>query len=343
MRLKGAWRASVPLAGLLLCVSPAHAQLYESVGTRAQGMAGAFVAVADDATGSWWNPAGLASGGFFDAVIEYNVARQPWEELANPVVATSQREHTLRSIATAYPALGISYYRLKVSEVQAPPSTDGAVPGRQDQGAILRSLVLNQFGATIGQSVGNHFVIASTVKLVHGTASQATVAAAADATLERARDLSGDGDTDPDFDLGVMVRFGAGRVGLAVKNVTEPSFGSGPSSITLRRQTRAGIMFGTQRRRSAAAAIVAVDADLSKTATVVGEERHVAAGVELWGANRRFGVRGGLSANTVGDSRLTGSAGLSVAVRARTYVEGQLTAGRDPARRGWGATLRMSY
>ena len=34
---------------------------FDVVGTRAQGMGGAFVAVADDASAAWWNPAGLSS------------------------------------------------------------------------------------------------------------------------------------------------------------------------------------------------------------------------------------------------------------------------------------------
>ena len=44
---------------------PVSAQIYETVGIRAQGMAGAFVAVADDSTATWWNPAGLATGAYF--------------------------------------------------------------------------------------------------------------------------------------------------------------------------------------------------------------------------------------------------------------------------------------
>ena len=50
---------------------PSVAQTIESVGIRAQGVAGAFVAVADDATATWWNPAGLRhSQSFIDGVVE---------------------------------------------------------------------------------------------------------------------------------------------------------------------------------------------------------------------------------------------------------------------------------
>ncbi|PWT84196.1 MAG: hypothetical protein C5B57_05305, partial [Blastocatellia bacterium] len=52
--------------------SAARAQVYETAGIRAQGLGGAFVAVADDATATWWNPAGLASGAFFNGVFEYS-------------------------------------------------------------------------------------------------------------------------------------------------------------------------------------------------------------------------------------------------------------------------------
>ena len=43
----------------------AEAQSVETIGIRAQGMGGAFTAVADDATATWWNPAGLAGGSYF--------------------------------------------------------------------------------------------------------------------------------------------------------------------------------------------------------------------------------------------------------------------------------------
>jgi hypothetical protein len=44
----------------------AAAQTIETVGERALGMGGAFVAVADDSSGTWWNPAALATGPFVD-------------------------------------------------------------------------------------------------------------------------------------------------------------------------------------------------------------------------------------------------------------------------------------
>ena len=43
-----------------------HAQTFGGIGTRAEGMGGAFVAVADDASAVYWNPAGIATGATFD-------------------------------------------------------------------------------------------------------------------------------------------------------------------------------------------------------------------------------------------------------------------------------------
>jgi hypothetical protein len=66
------WRACAPLATLLLFLSPSllTAQTWSQVGERSQGMGGAFVAVADDSSAVYWNPAGLATGSTFDAQVD---------------------------------------------------------------------------------------------------------------------------------------------------------------------------------------------------------------------------------------------------------------------------------
>ena len=45
-------------------------QSFDVVGTRALGMGGAFVAVADDASATWWNPAGLPNSLIVDGIAE---------------------------------------------------------------------------------------------------------------------------------------------------------------------------------------------------------------------------------------------------------------------------------
>src|SRR5262249_56453385 len=105
------------LAAVLVVVSPsaARAQLYEDIGTRAEGMSGAFVAVADDATAVWWNPAGLATGPFFNALIEKGCVTEP----ESPTTSGPARRASVSGFAMALPSLGFSYYRLRISQFPA--------------------------------------------------------------------------------------------------------------------------------------------------------------------------------------------------------------------------------
>ena len=168
----------------LLVPRSARAQMYETVGIRAQGLGGAFVAVADDATATWWNPAGLATGPFFDALIEYGRIR-------------SSPQTSVRSVATALPSLGMSYYRLPID--------------------LTGDEHLDVFGLTFGQSLNEHVVVASTVK------------------LERA------GETHGDIDLGALARFGVAQLGISVKNVRGATFETAAGPLALDRQARAGL------------------------------------------------------------------------------------------------------
>jgi hypothetical protein len=283
-----------------LVAAPATAQIYESVGIRAQGMSGAFVAVADDATATWWNPAGLAGAGFLSAVLELDRVEDSSTTRA-------------RAFALTVPSLGISYYRLSLSGMRPSSPTAAEASDREDQG------VLNQFGATVGQSIGRHLVVASTLKLVNAL-----------------------GETSGDLDTGVMAAFGRVRLGLAARNLRTPEFSEDEERLELPRQVRAGASFRTGSANRAEL-VVAVDTDLTKTPTAFGEARHLAAGVETWVANRAVGFRAGIGMNTVGDSRRSGSVGASLAVRSGLYAEAHLTRGDDEARDGWGLAVRLAF
>jgi hypothetical protein len=290
------------LAALLLGASAAgaSAQTFEQVGVRAAGLGGAFVAVADDATATWWNPAGLASGAYFNAILEYDRADQPDATRAE-------------AVSMALPSLGLSYYRFPISQMRPQTSTAGAPAGRQDQG------VLSQYSATVGQSAGRHFVLATTLKLQHAL-----------------------DETHAGLDIGALATFSGVRVGFVVKNVTEPSFGR-VDPVTLSRQVRTGLAITEGSQASAAQVTISADADLTRVTTVDGDERHVGGGLELWLARRRIGLRGGVSANTLGATRTSPSAGLSLALRSGTYLDGAWTTGSDPTRKGWGVDLRVTF
>jgi hypothetical protein len=326
-------------------VSPATAQQADVVGVRALGMGGAFTAVADDANASWWNPAGMAGGAYFNALVEWGNHREPSSDAAPVGGLQPARGDDVRTLAAGFPALGLSYYRLRLSEIQPQTSIGNGSVDRQENGAIevrLRSLTLNQFGASVGQSLGHHLVIATTAKLIHaGAVTQ--VRPAAEGSLDAAGELDPSGETKGGLDAGAMAVFGPVRLGLMVRNITEPTFGTGLGAFTLFRTARAGAAVSTGTRGIIGMATVAFDADLTTASTVFGDERRIAVGGELWISNRTFGVRGGVGLNTIGDQRTTLSGGVSVALKKGVYADGELTGGTDQGRDGWSAGLRVTF
>src|SRR5688572_17223054 len=119
------------LAGFLVLlavgVEPAAAQSFESVGARALGMGGAFVAVANDSSATWWNPAGLATGPFLDVAI----ARSGVE--AGDRLPSSSTGMWSFSLAT--PPMGLSFYRLRVTDIRDNAATESADADREDRAA----------------------------------------------------------------------------------------------------------------------------------------------------------------------------------------------------------------
>jgi hypothetical protein len=292
----------------LLCLAPrpASAQLFEDIGVRAQGMGGAFVALANDATATWWNPAGLATGPFFSGLVERGYATSPSDE-------------TRLGVAFAVPSLGVSYYRLRLTAIP-PAVTTAPTPGdRQDEGTTssLPTFVLHQFGATVGQSVGKHFVLASTLKLVRAD------------------------ETRGDVDVGVMATFGSWRAGGVVRHLHAPDLTFQGTRVGLDRQVRVGAAYAP-RPGAGLTLNAAVDTDATTTATAFGNARHVAAGAELL-VRRFLALRAGVSANTIDERRASVGLGASVVAQKGVYVDARVTRGDDEALRGWGVDVRVTF
>jgi hypothetical protein len=305
-------RVSVLWALLVCAPFPARAQSIESVGIRAQGVAGAFVAVADDATATWWNPAGLAhSQSFADGVVEVGRGGH-W------------------GVAFGFPALGLSYYHLNISQIQPSASTAGGGTSRQDLGAVGTGLPVpysigfNQFGATVGQSLGDHFVVATTVKV-----------------------MSALSDTRGDFDLGAMAAFGRVRAGLNVRNLIGGTFGTSSTGnvFELTRQARAGVALTPSTGGSLDQLTLSLDVDLTTAPFESHDERHVAGGAEAWLRGRRVALRGGAGVNIVRDAgnAAYGAVGITVSPFQRCFVDGVASWGPTEDRNRWGFDLRVTF
>ncbi len=280
--------------------SPAvQAQTTAIIGVRAQGMAGPFTAVADDSSATFWNPAGLAGGSFATGLLEYNKPRRDFDQTAT-------------GFSAAYPALGITYYRLPISQIRVEPSTAEEPADRED----LDDLRL--FAATVGQSIGQHFVVGSTVKLLHA------------------------GDTTADLDIGAMATFGRARIGATLRNLTEPTFTSGGLALALARHGRVGAALTSGQRGVVGSATVSADFDLTTEHPVTGDERFIAVGGEVWVPHNTIGVRGGFRRNMVGAEETMLSGGVSVAIRTKVFVDFYTTTG-DRTRHGLGLALRVTF
>ena len=326
---------------------PVGAQTFETVGIRALGMGGAFVAVADDPSATYWNPAGLATGDYFGGLLE-RTRTETISGRGTPMAGLDgARRENSTGFAVAFPALGLSYFRLQTARVAA---TAGPVGGRQElRPAGVSSLVTAQFGITVDQTLLPGVVVGSTLKWERGTVGTADGVAGEPVgqALDRADSLGGRTTSAFDLDLGAMARFGPIRLGIVARNVREAQFQApaGGVPVQLSRQVRIGAAVAPQLsgRGPLQAFTVAVDADLTRSMTVLGERRHVAAGAEAWLLNRRVGIRGGFRVNTLNQALPVGTAGLSVALHSGMYVDGEISRGADAMARGWSLGARVTF
>ena len=332
----------------LLCLSvaiPAHSQIVETVGSRALGMGGAFVAVASDSSATWWNPAGLAAGPFLDiavggGLIEKDQGLPAWR-------------HQASWAALATPPFGVSLYRFRITDIQPFTPIERSPDDRQDSrvGVPLRSLSASQLGVTLVRTITQGVHVGTTLKYVRGTLDVGIGDSRTDASdlLNAGESLDGGtAENHFDLDLGVLGVAGPFRIGALVRNVMEPEFGSAAlvpgdpdSRVRLPRQARVGIAFDADdstRRPS-----VALDGDVLPYDTPTGARQVLALGAEQWFLARRIGVRAGGRFNTRGAQELAVTVGASVAVRWGLLLDGHAVAGGADGEQGWGLAARVSF
>lgn len=298
----------MPLAALLalmlvVAVQPVSAQGFDTLGTRAQGMGGAFVAVADDASAVYWNPAGLGTGATLDAHLEIG--------------------HQDRIFAgLTIPSIGLSYWRLPTVLVSG---------GREHEGSgevRLGVLQASSFGVTLLQTVVNGVIIGSTMRLVRGevgaagaktsfdidagvmaSAGSVRVGLTARNLRQPAFPVEGSAQT---VSLDRQV-----RLGVALVPRSSAAGVHGPFSI-------------------------AADLDLSRS-TLDSARREFAFGGEYWWAAGRVGTRAGLRLDTLGDGDPIGSAGVSVRLPRSIFIEGRVTKSQQNTGSHWGITARVTF
>src|SRR5262245_52126430 len=172
---------------LLLCVTlanPIQAQTFGGAGTRAQGMGGAFVAVADDASAIYWNPAGIATGATFDFQV-------------------SAGDNSNVFVGAALPVLGAAFYKTRQA---AGVTTVPDDPGRQDDGSgdvPVRTLTTSNFGVTVVQTVTQGLVIGTTARGVWADVDDLDVGSTFD------------------LDVGAMMTASYLRFGVTARNLRE--------------------------------------------------------------------------------------------------------------------------
>lgn len=330
------------LLGGALALTPAlaAAQGVEAVGMRALGMGGAFVAVADDATATYWNPAGLVTGSVVSAVAEVSRGDVEGAPLGGPNPAAftfSGQGSTLVALGT-WP-VGMTFYRL--SDATARVAGPGTEAQNVVSAAALRRLTTTHVGLNLLHSLAQGLHVGATLKYVHGSAGQELRLPAPGDPLDAARDLDTRGSSAFDIDAGVMVDLRRVKLGLTGRNLFEPEFDTDQEAVHLQlaRQVRAGVAV-----RAAESLTVSVDADLTRTPDVTGDWRSLAAGAEqrLW--QDRAAIRGGVRISTAGDTRPIVTTGGSIALKSGIYADGYVAIGLEKAAQdGFGVGVRVVF
>ena len=149
--------------------------------------------------------------------------------------------------------------------------------------------------------------------------------------------VDGAGKTAFDLDLGTMASMGDVRVGVTARNLRK--------GVDTQRQVRLGAAFVP---RSLPTGVLgpfsaAFDVDLTRTATIFGDERQVAIGSEQWWAKGAVGTRLGLHWNTISGGQKAVAGGFTVKLPHSLFAEGHVTKSQLDRDSDWGAGLRVTF
>ena len=296
------------LVFVLTSTHSVHAQTFGGVGSRAEGMAGAFVAVADDATAVYWNPAGIATGATFDLQV------------------ATGRESKL-FVGAALPVLAASYYRTR--DVTGLPTVSGS-PDRQNGGSgevQVRTLTTTNVGLTVVQTIVPGLVIGTTARMVRGTID--------------AFDTS----TTVDLDAGAIVSAWDVRFGFTARNLREAEFQAGTTAVRMNRQLRVGAALTPRSLPTGVHGpfTLALDVDLTTTPDLRGKSRMAAAGGEYWVARGLVGARAGVRWSTLGDSHRAIAGGFTVRLPRSVHVDGHVTKDNELEQLDWTIGARVTF
>jgi hypothetical protein len=295
--------AALAAVFFVFTASSLGAQTSGQVGERAQGMGGAFVAVADDASAIYWNPAGLANVFKFDAELNFTSQGQP------PDTAGAPKPARAIFAGAAIAALGLATYHVRTAV--------SASKSRQNEGSgqvRVSTLATENVGVSLVQTLVKTVVIGSTLRAVNGAGSTAF-----------------------DLDLGVMAASGDIRVGAAVRNLRQSLDLMRQARVGVAwvpRNPSAGV-YGPFS--------LAFDADLTKTPGPSGERREAAIGSEQWWEAGVLGTRVGVQWSTLNDAKPAVSGGLSVKFPHSLFLDGHITKGKGTGNSGWGVGARMTF
>ncbi len=295
---------------------------FEVVGARALGMGGAFVAVADDANATFWNPAGLVKGPIAGLTIAED--RFHFRDPDGPPAPEAGR-FSAQSVAFGAWPVGVSFLRV---------SAAGIVGSASEAGGAY-ALTTSHVGFTVLQSLGDFVVVGATAKYIRGSAGfSALPASSAARTFEEALGARQASRGKFDLDIGVVAGSDRVRAAAAFKNLQRPGFlTSGGRAIYLERQARFGLAVSPRDGLT-----LAIDLGLDTADPLVGLRRTIAVGGDARLSDRIL-MRAGMRWDRARATRPIGAFGGSVSIRRGLWLDGYVTRGRSMSQ-GFGFALR---